>query len=70
MLDGPAFLKLITNRSPAEQERLLQVATQGDYLTPSCPSCGSKLVDRENKKDKSHFWACLNFPRCRYTLRA
>jgi restriction system protein len=70
LLDGRAFLNLILGRPPADQTRLLQVATEGDYLTPSCPSCGSKLVDRENKKDKSHFWACPNFPRCRYTLSA
>jgi len=70
LLDGREFLKGILGRSVADQNRLLEVATEGDYLTPSCPSCGSKLVDRENKKDKSHFWACPNYPRCRYTLRA
>ena len=70
LLDGHAFLKDILGRSVVDQMRLLEVATEGDYLTPSCPSCGSKLVDRENKKDRSHFWGCPNYPRCRYILPA
>ncbi len=70
LIDGEGLFKLIRERSPADQERLLKVATEGDYLTPSCPSCGTKLVERKNKKDQSVFWGCTSFPRCRYTLKA
>lgn len=70
LIDGAGLLKRILDRSPEDQQRLLRVATEGDYLTPSCPSCGTKLVRRENKKDQSVFWGCGNFPRCRYTLKA
>jgi restriction system protein len=40
LLDGREFLKRILGRSVADQNRLLEVATEGDYLTPSCPFCG------------------------------
>ena len=70
LIDGEGLLKRIRERSPADQERLLKVATEGDYLTPSCPSCGTKLAERKNKKDQSVFWGCTSFPRCRYTLKA
>lgn len=69
LIDGAGLLTRILERSPADQERLLKVATEGDYLTPSCPNCGTKLVRRENKKDQSAFWGCTGFPKCRYTLR-
>lgn len=70
LIDGQGFLEQILKRSPEEQQRLLAVATEGDYLTPSCPSCGIKLLRRENKKDQAWFWGCANYPRCRYTLNA
>lgn len=70
LIDGAAFLAKILSRPEADRQRLLEVATEGDYLTPSCPSCGIKLAKRENKKDGSAFWGCTNYPRCRYTLRA
>lgn len=43
--------------------RLLAVATEGDYTTPTCPSCGIKLVHRTTSR--SEFWGCSNYPRCR-----
>jgi ssDNA-binding Zn-finger/Zn-ribbon topoisomerase 1 len=43
-------------------------ATMVAYLTPSCPICGIKLVKLERKKDKSPYWGCANYPRCRITL--
>ena len=70
LLEGADFLRRILERSPEDQQRLLKVATQGDYLTPTCPSCGIKLLKRENKKTQSSFWGCVNYPRCRYTLNS
>lgn len=68
LIDGKQLMKQILERSQSEQECLLKVATEGDYLTPTCPSCGIKLVARENRKDKSKFWGCLNHPGCRFRL--
>ena len=63
LLDGPAFLGMI-QRLPAEvQQRLLAVATEGDFTTPTCPSCGIKMVWRDS--DRKSFWGCHNYPRCK-----
>lgn len=32
-----------------------------------CPKCGSPLVVRTNKKDKTRFFACSSFPECKHT---
>lgn len=68
LLDGQQFLDKILARPAADQQRLLKAATAGDYLTPSCPSCGIKLVKRESRKNNSVFWGCANFPRCKVVL--
>jgi len=68
LIDGKEFLEDILARSPDEQQRLLAIATKDDYLTPSCPNCGTKLKEKQNKKDQSKFWACPHYPNCRYTL--
>jgi restriction system protein len=70
LIDGVALLRKILDRSPEEQATLLGVATDGEYLVPTCPRCGIKLVNRENRMDRSAFWGCKNYPSCRYTLRA
>lgn len=60
---------LITNIGalPAEaQQALLAVATEGDYKTPTCPSCGIKM--RRVSSKRGDFWGCSNYPRCRRTL--
>lgn len=69
LVDGKALVERMRERSASEQEKLLAVAIEGDYLTPSCPGCGIKLVERSNGKDNSAFWGCRNFPVCRYTMR-
>jgi restriction system protein len=53
LTDGAAFIDKVLARSAADQQRLLDVATERDYLTPSCPSCGSKRIRRENKRSQS-----------------
>lgn len=56
-------LKTLPNES---RRRLLQVAVEGDWTTPSCPSCGTKMVLREGGGKR--FWGCRAFPRCRRTF--
>lgn len=66
LVDGKMFLAMI-QRLPADaQQRLLDLATAGEYTTPSCPSCGVKMRRRSGKR--GDFWGCLNFPRCRQML--
>ena len=73
LLDAHKLLDLIRSLPAPQQAELLDKATRGDYKTPSCPSCGIKLVLRTAGKGNnvgSRFWGCQNYPRCRYTMRA
>lgn len=66
LLDGKLFLSML-ERLPAEaKQKLLAFATSGDYTTPSCPSCGIKMLQRNGSR--GDFWGCQNYPRCRQTL--
>lgn len=66
LLDGNQFLSEIQGLSDEDQQHLLEVALAGDYKTPTCPSCGIKMVKRTGNEGK--FWGCGNFPRCRRTF--
>jgi restriction system protein len=73
LLDARKLFELIQSLPVQQQAELLKKATLGDYKTPSCPSCGIKLVLRTAGKGSnkgSRFWGCQNYPRCRYTMRA
>ena len=67
-LDGAGLLQLISRRTPAQQQELLQVAYEGEYWRPTCASCGTKMVERSRSSDGGLFWGCTNYPRCKRTL--
>lgn len=64
LLDGKAILNSITSLDDGRQASLLRLATEGDYTTPTCSSCGIKMTKR-NASTAKPFWGCVNFPRCR-----
>jgi restriction system protein len=66
LIDGVMLLAMIRRLPTDAQQRLLELATDGDYTTPSCPSCGVKMLRRSSKRGDS--WGCINFPRCRQML--
>ncbi len=66
LLDGAAFEKKILELPAEKQEALLALAFEGDYSTPTCASCGVKMVVREGKRGT--FWGCTHYPRCKSTL--
>lgn len=66
LIDGEKFLSMILKLPEGARIRLLTFATEGDYKTPSCPSCGIKLVKRSTQNKP--FWGCSNFPKCRTTM--
>ena len=67
LINGKMLLMMIQRLSPISQEKLLALATSGDYKTPTCPSCGIKMVKRPSAK--GDFWGCLNYPKsCRQKL--
>lgn len=71
LLAGNSLLELIESLPDENKQNLLKKITDGDYSTPSCPSCGTKMKLRISKKGKTignKFWGCKNFPRCRNTL--
>lgn len=65
LLNGREVVERIRALPSAVQVGLLDFAFEGDYSTPSCPSCGSKLIMKTGKAGA--FLGCGNFPRCRYT---
>lgn len=67
LIDGQKFISMIGNLPEDKKERLLAFTTEGDYTTPTCASCGVKMVSRSGKTGK--FWGCQNYPRCKSTLK-
>ena len=63
LVSGSAFMGMIEKLPAEAQQRLLVVATEGEFTTPTCPSCGIKMVWR--KSERGDFWGCSNYPRCK-----
>jgi restriction system protein len=63
LLDGPGFLKKIRDLPDSAKHELIKFAFAGDYATPTCASCGVKMVRRESRRGP--LWGCINYPRCR-----
>jgi len=74
LLDGRRLLSLIKTLPETAQAGIFARVTEGDYTTPSCPTCGIKLVLRTATKGEGkgrQFWGCQNFPTtCRYSMPA
>ena len=72
LMNGDDFITAF-NQLPEDQKiQLLQFATSGEYTTPSCPSCDTKMIQRTAKKGKSAgsvFWGCTTYPRCKQTFK-
>jgi len=72
LMPGSSLYRSIMEMPQQTQITLLSVAIEGDYTTPTCASCNTKMVLRTSKSGKnvgSSFWGCINYPRCRKTLR-
>ena len=67
--DGEQLLKKIRDLPAEKQAELLRIATEGDFITPTCPSCGIKMVVRTARETGDTFWGCPNYPRCRQTFK-
>ena len=66
LLDGKLFFAMLKRLPPESAEALLVAATEGDWMTPSCPRCGTKMKARESKGGA--FWGCAQYPKCRQTM--
>jgi restriction system protein len=68
---GEKFISLIEKLQVDDRKKLLDIALEGDYTTPTCPQCNIKMALRESTKGRNtggHFWGCVKFPRCKQTL--
>jgi len=64
LIDGTMLLLLIQRLPAADQQSLLSFATEGDYKTPTCLSCGVKMKIVQGKPGRPDFWGCSNYPGC------
>jgi hypothetical protein len=72
LVDGETLLRRIRDLKLSDQIRLFEIATEGDYTTPTCASCGIKMIVKTAAKGRSEgssFWGCPNYPRCTQTFR-
>ena len=65
LIDGAELLARIAALAPEKALALLKYATQGDFLTPTCPNCSLKMISRRSTKEGRKFWGCPNYPRCK-----
>ena len=68
LVDGEELLAKISALVPEKALALLELATRGDYLTPTCPSCAIKMVQRKSTARGRRFWGCRNYPACKQTF--
>lgn len=66
LLDGDAFARKILDLPIEKQKALLAFAFAGDYRTPTCASCGTRMIGRDSTRGP--FWGCIHYPRCKTTL--
>lgn len=68
LIDDRLFLSMLGRLPTQEAQRLLELAVEGDYRTPTCPACLLKMVVRQGEQGR--YWSCRAFPRCKHTLAA
>lgn len=67
-IDGAALLGKMAALPPEKALGLLKFATQGDFLTPTCPRCSIKMTSRQSTRQGRKFWGCRNYPACKQTF--
>ena len=68
LVDGAALLAMFSGLAAEKGLALLRFATDGDFLTPTCPACAVKMVSRQSTQGGRKFWGCRNYPRCKHTI--
>ncbi|WOB51439.1 restriction endonuclease [Xanthomonas hydrangeae] len=56
-----------TTLTAARVEPVFASTASTATATPSCPHCGSALIQKRNRRTSEHFLGCRQFPRCRGT---
>ncbi|CAE6846161.1 hypothetical protein XA1311A_39880 [Xanthomonas arboricola] len=75
LIDGERLLEMIraaqqqaaAQQTSARVEPVFASTISMSVVTPSCPYCGSALVQRRNRRTNEDFLGCSQFPSCRGT---
>lgn len=67
LINGTGFVAKLQALEPKWQKALSGRAFSGDFATPTCASCGVKMVARTSAR--GDFWGCTKFPKCRAMLK-
>jgi restriction system protein len=59
-IDGSQMLEMIVKLGPDESDALLARMTAGDYVTPTCANCSTKLLPKSLFSDRP-YWICANW---------
>lgn len=73
LVDGPALLDLLSQiqRKAPEQTLDSLAEIEDEPIHPTCPICGSPMVERVAKRGKNagtSFFGCSEFPKCKGTI--
>lgn len=69
LVDGAELLDELDAKLGAERSAaLLAQVTEGEFLSPTCPACGVKMVWRASELDRRKAWGCVNYPACEQTF--
>ena len=68
LVDGAELLVKFADLAPEKAVGLLRFATQGDFQTPTCPTCAVKMIPRKSTTHGRKFWGCRNYPSCKQTF--
>jgi restriction system protein len=63
MITGDLFISRFNRFPETDRVRVLTRITQGDYTTPSCAKCGTKMKTKDFS-GRGH-WCCPRYPKCR-----
>lgn len=64
LVDARVLLAMIQRLPEDHQQTLLSEATMGDYESPTCPMCGSKMVHASGSH--GDYWGCSTYPTCHW----
>jgi len=71
LINGDEFIRLINGLNEENKRKIDEIATEGDYSTPTCVNCNVKMVKRkatQGRNEGLEFWGCVNYPKCRRTM--
>ncbi len=66
LIDGNNLLLRLNKMEQEKRDSILSKITTGDYKTPTCPSCDTKMLRRTSRNGE--FWGCRSYPRCKQTF--